>query len=82
MKQKPYSHPRWWDNPMPRFSLCDTACKYRLDILKSEKRGEMPFVICEKRGEIPWEIFDKSFPGTEMFDENYCQYREEKTEED
>lgn len=63
--KKPYSDKRWWDNPMPVFSLCG-KCKYW--------KG---FGKCEKLSTVPDEILDKSFPGTERFDENYCQYREE-----
>lgn len=66
MSKKPYSDPRWWDNPGFIFSLCD-SCKYG------------PSGRCSKYpgGETPKELLDKSFPGTENFDENYCPYREE-----
>ncbi len=70
IEKKLYSDPRWWDDPKPRSSLCGT-CKYDLGFLK-----------CVKHGEIPIGLLRKSFPGCEGFDENYCQYREEKTEEE
>lgn len=67
MWEEPYSHPRWWDNPMPVSSLCE-KCEYC-------RRG----VTCEKYPlQIPDELYDKSFPGTDEFDENYCSYRVEK----
>ena len=68
MKKKLFSHPRWWDVPVSRTSLC-TTCKYWLG-----------FENCIKRGKVPLEMIKKSFRGSENFDENYCRYREEKTE--
>ncbi len=67
MGSKPYSNSRWWDNPMPVDSLCNN-CKYYQGYLNCGKR----------KSKIQRDILDKSFPGTEKFDENYCQYREEK----
>ena len=68
MWEKPYSHPRFWDNPMPVFSQC-RDCRYW------HGRGK-----CDKYepDRVPEEVMDKSFPGTEEYDENYCPYREEK----
>ncbi len=67
MYEEPYSHPRWWDNPMPVSSLCE-KCIYC-----------GPGVTCEKYPlQIPDELYDKSFPGAAEFDENYCPDRTEK----
>lgn len=67
MNKKPYSDRRWNDNPMPISSLCND-CAYWLG------RGK-----CKKyEPKIPSEIMDKSFPGIEEFEKNYCQYRKEK----
>lgn len=64
---KPYSAPRWWDNPMGITSLC-CSCKFYMST------GE-----CIKYGcEVPREVLLKSFPGTSHYEENYCSYREEK----
>ena len=73
MKYKPYSHPRWWDNPMPIDSLCNFCAFHRI------------FQECDKYPDgIPNEIFNKSFPTfyrpaidpeSKRFDENYCEYR-------
>ena len=61
---KPYSDSRWHDNPMPKSSLC-AECKYWRGFLKCDKYET----------KVPREILDKSFPGTEDFDENYCPHR-------
>lgn len=66
MEKKPYSDPRWWDNPMPKSSACGN-CKFYQGFLKCEKYNP----------KIPMAILDKSFPGTEEFDENYCPHRTE-----
>lgn len=67
MEKKPYSGRRWFDNPMPISSLCNQCKKWK-------GRGK-----CEKYiPQIPSEVIDKSFPGTENFDEGYCPYRENK----
>ncbi|MCI8748492.1 MAG: hypothetical protein HFH67_11625 [Lachnospiraceae bacterium] len=68
MEKKLYSDPRWWDNPMPKSSLCP-ECIYWQGFLKCDKYEQ----------KVPMEVLDKSFPGTENFDENYCPYRTEKT---
>lgn len=64
---KPYSAQRWWDNPMPVDSLCNT-CIYQ----KGCECAKYP-------SGIPDVILDKSFPkpGKEV-DKTYCEYREEK----
>ncbi len=66
MDKKLYSDPRWWDNPMPKSSLCG-KCVYWRGFLKCDKYEDR----------IPDEIRKKSYVGTENFDENYCPYREE-----
>lgn len=67
MEKKPYSDRRWWDNPMPISSLCN-ICENWLG------RGK-----CKKyQDKVPREILEKSFPGTERFEEDYCEYRKEK----
>lgn len=66
MYEEPYSHPRWWDNPMPKASACGN-CKFYQGFLKCEKYDS----------KIPMDILDRSFPGTENFDEAYCPYRTE-----
>lgn len=67
MEKKPYSDRRWWDNPMPIFSLCG-KCKHWRGRDKCDKYDSI----------IPEKVMDKSFPGTEEYDENYCPYRTEK----
>ena len=64
MEKELYSDRRWWDNPMPKSSMC-AECKYGRGFLKCDKYET----------KVPREILDKSFPGTENFDENYCPYR-------
>ena len=62
--KKPYSDRRWWDNPMPISSLCGDCLHWHV------------FGKCDKyETKVPREVLDKSFPGTENFDENYCPYR-------
>lgn len=62
--KKPYSDKRWWDDPKPISSLCGECALWR------------GFGKCDKyETKVPKEIMDKSFPGTEKFDENYCPYR-------
>ena len=68
MKKKSYSDPRWWDNPTPISSLCG-KCRYWHGFGKCDKYET----------KVPQEILNKSFPGTENYDENYCPYREEKS---
>lgn len=67
MLEKPYSHPRWWDNPMMISSLCE-KCRYITSGNTCEKYPQ----------QIPDELYDKSFPGTKEYDAAYCQYRVEK----
>ncbi len=64
MKKRPYSDSRWRDNPMPISSKC-RSCEYYRGARKCDKYPEG----------IPKEIEDKSFPGIEEYDENYCKYR-------
>lgn len=65
-----YSDRRWYDNPGFIPSLCNDCENW----LGRGKCNKYPL-------KIPKEISDKSFPGTENFEENYCGYREEKTAE-
>lgn len=67
MEKKPYSERRWWDNPMPISSLCD-KCIYWKGFGKCEKYED----------KVPRETLNKSFPGTENFQEDYCPYRRSK----
>ena len=71
MEKKPYSDHRWWDNPMPISSLCN-SCENWLGRVKCKKYED----------EVPREILNKSFPRTENFKENYCEYRKEKDTSD
>lgn len=64
---KPYSDRRWHDDPKGIPSLCGT-CKHWLGFGKCKKY----------EGKAPKEILDKSFPNTQKFDENYCEYRQPK----
>ena len=64
MEKKLYSDHRWWDNPMPKSSLC-AECKYWQGFLKCDKYEQG----------IPDKIRKKSYIGTEDFDENYCIHR-------
>ena len=62
---KSYEDKRWHDNPGLVPSLCN-QCK------NWNGRGK-----CKKYApKIPDKIMDKSYLGTEQFDENYCLYRE------
>lgn len=65
--KKPYSDRRWYDNPGFIPSLCG-SCKYWRGFGKCDKYQE----------KVPQEFLDKSFPGTDKFEENYCLYRESK----
>lgn len=67
MEKKPYSDRRWWDNPMPISSYCND-CKHWKGFGKCDKY----------ENGVPKEILDKSFPNHADFNENYCEYREEK----
>lgn len=67
MEKKPYSDPRWWDNPMPSFSDCG-ACIYHRGRRKCDKYPEG----------IPDKIMGRSFPRTDTYKKKYCKYR--KTE--
>lgn len=62
---KPYSDDRWHGNPEFIPSLCGN-CKHWKGFGKCEKYDQ----------KVPEGILCKSFPGTEKYDENYCQYRE------
>lgn len=64
---KPYTDEKWYDNPGFVPSLCN-ECPNWLG------RGK-----CKKYiSKIPDEILNKSFPGSEKYDEKYCSYRENK----
>lgn len=67
MDKGSYSDRRWSDNPMPVFSLCG-KCKYWKGFGKCSMHEPI----------IPEVIFEKSFPGTEKYDEDYCPYRDMK----
>lgn len=67
MDKKLYSDRRWWDNPMPISSLCGKCSRWH------------GFGKCDKyKDSVPEEVLEKSFPGTEKFDNDYCPYRKNK----
>lgn len=65
--KKPYSAKRWHDNPGGIFSDCG-QCTYWKGFCKCDKYEKT----------IPQELMDKSFPGLENYDPNYCPYRNVK----
>lgn len=65
MEEKLFSDRRWWDNPGGILSQCGDCIHWH------------GFGKCDCYDPIvPKEILDKSFPGTEMYDEHYCPYME------
>lgn len=64
---EPYSDKRWHDNPGFVPSLCNSCSNW---LGRGKCKKYMP--------KIPNEIMDKSFPGMEEFDEDYCEYRENR----
>ncbi len=63
---KLYSDQRWWDNPMPIDSLCNT-CIYQKGIECDKYPKGIPDVILNKSFPVPGKAVDKT----------YCEYRKE-----
>lgn len=69
--EKLYSDKRWWVDPGAISSQCG-ECKHWQGYCKCDCYDP----------EVPREILDKSFPGTEEYDENYCPYIEIQNDDD